>query len=29
MRQLASWQVDGIISDDPKLLCEVLKPEGV
>ncbi len=25
MRRFASWQVDGIISDDPKLLCEVLK----
>lgn len=24
MLQLASWQVDGIISDDTKLLCEVL-----
>ncbi len=25
MRRLASWQADGIISDDTKLLCEVLE----
>lgn len=28
MLRLASWQVDGIISDDTKLLCDVLKSGG-